>query len=223
MLHSDWKALLSPWGSMSTYDHTWYQCTDGALSACWASQWRWKVAYSVTCIETAAFGSSFMSELLSLVFSWCHVLYSTRLPMCYCIHVKDGLPQLGYKKHVCGISEKTGTVCLPLPRSKSTVNHRASNFPTPSTSFWGIHEYVNMLQTRHTVCSCDALSPWNVYSRRANDFKGFCLAEVLVFRKHLLSRNSFPTTGLDEYWFHEGIKFIILKGKKPNFHSLYIQ
>lgn len=42
-----------------------------------------------------------LGELFSLVFNRRHVLYSTSLPMCYCIHVKDGLPQLGYKKHIC--------------------------------------------------------------------------------------------------------------------------
>lgn len=37
------------------------------------------------------------------------------------------------------ISEKTGTVCLALPLSNSTVRQRASNFPTPSPSFRDIH------------------------------------------------------------------------------------
>lgn len=80
----------------------------------------------------------FMSELFSLVFRR-HALYSTSLPMCYCVHVKDWVPQLGYKKHICGNSEKTGN-SMPCSASiKDTVGQKASNFPTPSTSFWGIH------------------------------------------------------------------------------------
>lgn len=55
-----------------------------------------------------------------------HVQYSTSLPMCHCIRVKDGLPQLGYKK-------------TPRWASIKENSYTASNFPSPSPSFWCIH------------------------------------------------------------------------------------
>lgn len=45
------------------------------------------------------------------LYSWASNLAFTvqyQSAMCYCIHVKDGLPQLGYKKHISGDSEKRG-------------------------------------------------------------------------------------------------------------------
>lgn len=131
---SSTKAIGRTWAHMISM-HRW--CIVGLLK--WASQRSWKVEYSVSgsCIQAAARCFVLIGKLLSLVSNQCHVPYSTSLPMCYCVHVKDCLPQLGYKTHQL-ISEKTGTVCL-LCLCQAAWFIRGPNFPTPSTSFRGIH------------------------------------------------------------------------------------
>ncbi len=66
-------------------------------------------------------------------------LYSNSLPMCYCVHVKDGLPQLGYKKTHLWHQEQDALLCV-YQRAQWVAG--ASNFPSTSTSSGGIHVYV---------------------------------------------------------------------------------
>lgn len=146
-----------------------------------------------------------MSEMFSLVFDGRHELYSNSLPSCYCIHVKDWLPQLGYKKHICDISEETGTVCIALLLSKSTVSRRASNFPRPFTSFWGIHVYVRTCLRQgilyvHAMLSHPKICP-------VQEHITILHTSVSMWPKDsgsISSRNSSHTSHLDDHWYPEG-------------------
>lgn len=101
-----------------------------------------------------------------------HVLYSTTLPMCHCIHVKDKLPQLSYKN----ISEKTGTVCLALPlwTSAKLKGLKLSRPP---------HSEAIMCMWEHTPDKAPCVFMWCTLTPKwFCDFKGFDLAVTQVFR-----------------------------------------
>lgn len=134
------------------------------------------------------------AEVKGCVFSERHPVFRrnvenrTSLPMCHCLHVKDGLPQLGDKK-----THQWRAKTAPRP-SKRTATGPQTFPPHLRLSDAFMCECEHAPHNGRFYVHATLAHPPNVRRvRRVNDFKGFCLAEVQVFQEAPLVTQLFPS------------------------------